>query len=81
MSIGKPYEVPAGKLGFTVFVFLVCSVVTFVILTTRRVVIGGELGGPMFSKVLTGGACFALWGIYITLSILDSLGIINKETK
>jgi len=79
LTIDQPYEVPAGKLGFTVFVFLVCSVITFVILTARRIIIGGELGGPMFSKVLTGGMCFTLWFIYITLSVLDSLGIINKD--
>ena len=79
LTIDQPYEVPAGKLGFTVFVFLVGTVITFVILTARRIIIGGELGGPMFSKVLTGGMCFALWFIYITLSVLDSLGIINKD--
>jgi len=70
--------VPAGKLGFTVFVFLVCSVITFVILTARRVFVGGELGGPMKSKVITAGICFLLWFIYVILSVLDSLGIINK---
>jgi solute carrier family 8 (sodium/calcium exchanger) len=76
LSTNTVYEVPAGKLGFTVFVFLVCSVIVFAILTGRRIIIGGELGGPMKSKVLTGGTCFALWGVYVTLSILDSLEII-----
>jgi solute carrier family 8 (sodium/calcium exchanger) len=75
-SINKPYLVPAGKLGFTVFIFLVCSVITFIILTARRVFIGGELGGPMTSKWVTGGMCFTLWFVYITLSIMDSLGVI-----
>jgi solute carrier family 8 (sodium/calcium exchanger) len=70
-SINKPYEVPAGKLGFTVAVFLVCSVITFVLLTARRVFVGGELGGPMTSKVISGGTCFLLWIVYITLSILQ----------
>ena len=77
-SHNEPYMVPAGKLGFTVFVFLVCSVITFVILTARRVFVGGELGGPMKSKVITAGICFLLWFIYVILSVLDSLGIINK---
>jgi|TARA_B110001469_G_C9627951_1_gene313685 solute carrier family 8 (sodium/calcium exchanger) len=77
LSIDQPYEVPAGKLGFTVFIFLICSVITFVILTARRVFVGGELGGPMKSKVLSGVICFILWFVYVILSVLDSLGIIN----
>lgn len=61
---------PAGELSFTVLVFLVCSVLVFALLTARRVIVGGELGGPMVSKVITAGICFMLWVIYITLSIL-----------
>jgi len=70
LSIDKPYTIPAEKLGFTIIVFVFCSVIVFVILTGRRVIVGGELGGPMKSKVITGGICFLLWGIYLILSIL-----------
>lgn len=40
------YKVPAGAVAFSVFVFLVVAVICFLILIGRRVVIGGELGGP-----------------------------------
>ena len=69
-AINKPYIVPAGELSFTVLVFLICSVLVFALLTLRRVIIGGELGGPMVSKVITASICFLLWVVYITLSIL-----------
>ena len=69
-SINAPYIVPAGELSFTVLIFLVCSVLVFALLTARRMIVGGELGGPMVSKVITAGICFMLWVVYITLSIL-----------
>ena len=39
--------------SFTVFIFLITSVICFAVLTARRVVIGGELGGPRTSKIFT----------------------------
>jgi solute carrier family 8 (sodium/calcium exchanger) len=70
------YIVPAGKLGFTVAMFLGCSLVCFGILTMRRIIIGGELGGPAFSKYLTASMCVSLWVIYIVMSILNALEVI-----
>jgi solute carrier family 8 (sodium/calcium exchanger) len=40
------YHVPAGDLAFSVFIFLMVAIVCFIILIGRRIVIGGELGGP-----------------------------------
>lgn len=74
----KPYVVPAGKLGFTVAMFLGCSVVCFAILTLRRIFIGGELGGPKTSKFLTAGMLFSLWVIYIVMSILNAIKEIGR---
>jgi solute carrier family 8 (sodium/calcium exchanger) len=67
------YKVPAGKLGFTVAIFLVCSLICFSILTARRIIIGGELGGPTTSKYITAGMCVSLWVVYIVLSILNAI--------
>jgi solute carrier family 8 (sodium/calcium exchanger) len=57
-----------------VAVFLACSVICFVILTARRVFIGGELGGPSTSKYVTAGMMSSLWLVYIILSILNVIG-------
>lgn len=43
---GKMYAVPAGAVAFSVFVFLIVAVICFMILVARRIIIGGELGGP-----------------------------------
>merc|ERR1712071_207532 len=75
-SINKPYEVPAGSLGFTVAIFLICSIICFAILTARRIIIGGELGGPPTSKYITAGMCMSLWVVYILLSILNVIKVI-----
>lgn len=37
-SIGQDYSVPAGSLGKSVFYFLICSCLCFVILISRRIV-------------------------------------------
>lgn len=70
------YIVPAGKLGFSVAMFLITSVICFIILTARRVVIGGELGGPAFSKYLTATMCIVLWIIYVVMSILNATNVL-----
>jgi len=65
-----PYKVPAGDLVFSVFVFLIVAVICFMILIVRRVVVGGELGGPKFSKYLSATLCIFLWFVYILMSTL-----------
>merc|ERR1711939_482882 len=67
---GKDYTVPAGDLVFSVFIFLIVAIVCFIILIVRRVIIGGELGGPTFSKRVSAMMCIFLWVIYIFLSTL-----------
>lgn len=44
------FIVRAGSLGYSVFVFCTCAVLTIGTLVTRRVLVGGELGGPAFCK-------------------------------
>jgi hypothetical protein len=67
-----PYKVPAGELGYSVFVFLICAVICFMVLILRRFVIGGELGGPYVSKVGSCAFLIFLWTLYIVLSILNA---------
>ena len=69
---GQPYKVPAGNLSYSVFVFLVCAVTCFIVLGIRRHVIGGELGGPYKSKMMSTAFLVFLWIVYIVLSIIDA---------
>ena len=43
------FVVPAGDLGYLVTVFCVCAVLCLGMLTLRRSVLGGELGGPSWA--------------------------------
>ena len=66
------YKVPSKGLAFSVFMFLIVAVVCFVILVARRILIGGELGGPTFSRTLSCVLCCSLWCICIVMSIIDA---------
>jgi solute carrier family 8 (sodium/calcium exchanger) len=64
------YFVPAGSLGFSVVVFIICAIICIITLLIRRKVVGGELGGGKVGRV--GSLIFLcfLWCIYILMSIL-----------
>lgn len=73
-SSGKGnYQVPAGDLAFSVFVFLVVAIICFIILIARRFVIGGELGGPKTSRYVSCTICILLWVVYIVLSSMKAM--------
>lgn len=74
------YAVPSKGLAFSVFMFLIVAVVCFIILVGRRILIGGELGGPPVSRTLSCILCCALWAIYIVMSIIDASSD-NEETQ
>ena len=74
-------NVPAGKLGFSVMMFLITSVVCFILLTARRVTIGGELGGPPTTKYISCFICITLWIIYIVMSILNAIGALGDDKQ
>jgi len=67
---GKVYKVPAGDLVFSVFIFLIVAMICFVILILRRILVGGELGGPTTSKWISAILCCGLWVVYIFFSTL-----------
>uniref|UniRef100_A0A7I4YNU8 Calx-beta domain-containing protein n=1 Tax=Haemonchus contortus TaxID=6289 RepID=A0A7I4YNU8_HAECO len=74
-SKGESFAVPAADLGFSVTVFMCCSVVFLVVLMLRRTsaIFGrGELGGPVGPKFASGLFFVLLWLIYVALSIWNT---------
>jgi hypothetical protein len=53
----------------------------FIILILRRVVVGGELGGPPMSKNISAFICVFLWFIYIFLSTLQAYKVIEFDIE
>jgi len=66
------YVVPAGSLGFSVFVFCCCSAIALVILRVRRLKFGGELGGARVPKFVSFGLLICCWLTYVMASIWRS---------
>ncbi|CAG2054935.1 unnamed protein product [Timema podura] len=67
-----------GKMAFSVTIF--CSealVAIFLLLIRRSKLIGGELGGPVRLKWLTGLILMCLWVTYLVLSSLEVYDVIE----
>eukprot|EP00746_Dinoflagellata_sp_MGD_P134772 gnl/MRDRNA2_/MRDRNA2_68658_c0_seq1.p1 gnl/MRDRNA2_/MRDRNA2_68658_c0~~gnl/MRDRNA2_/MRDRNA2_68658_c0_seq1.p1 ORF type:complete len:302 (-),score=44.33 gnl/MRDRNA2_/MRDRNA2_68658_c0_seq1:158-1063(-) len=62
------FVVEAGSLGFSVTVFCCCACACLAVLIVRRKIVGGELGGPRFSKTVSSFFCGCLWFVYIGLA-------------
>ncbi|KHJ85660.1 Calx-beta domain protein, partial [Oesophagostomum dentatum] len=74
-SKGQSFVVPAADLGFSVTVFMCCSVVFLAVLLLRRTsaIFGkAELGGPVGPKIASGLLFVLLWIIYVALSIWNT---------
>ena len=65
------FAVPAGDLGYTVFMFLLCAMVTLGIIFLRRAVFGVELGGPQPWASLTFVVFAGLWVFYLSACIVN----------
>lgn len=63
------FVVEGDDLVFSVAVFTLAALVALVILHLRRSRLGGELGGPVGLKYLSGMFFILLWVFYIVLSI------------
>ncbi|XP_061733514.1 sodium/calcium exchanger 2b [Nerophis ophidion] len=75
---GKPFKVDPGSLAFSVTLFTIFAFVSMgVLLFRRRPSIGGELGGPRVSRILTSLLFFGLWFLYILFSSLEAYCHIN----
>jgi solute carrier family 8 (sodium/calcium exchanger) len=67
------FVVIAGELGTSVMVFTCCAVLCIVILILRRILVGGELGGPKWSAYLSAAIFVGLWIIYIAVACKDGV--------
>ncbi|XP_036379881.1 sodium/calcium exchanger 2a isoform X2 [Megalops cyprinoides] len=70
---GKKFRVKPGSLAFSVTLFTIFAFVCMaVLLLRRRPSVGGELGGPRITKVLTTLLFFGLWFLYILFASLEA---------
>jgi len=68
----KGYFVPAGSLGFSVVVFIICAVLCIICLLVRRCKVGGELGGSRNGRMMSLIFLVSLWLLYIIMSVLQA---------
>merc|ERR1712217_599746 len=60
------------SLGYSVIVFICGALVCLVVIRIRRIVYGGELGGPPDMKATSSFLLVMLWVSYIGLQIWNS---------
>jgi hypothetical protein len=75
---GIRYNVPAGRLGFSVLLFVICSLFCFILLFIRRKCLGAELGGPMVPKILSAAFLITLWVAYIVIATLQAYEVFES---
>lgn len=71
-------KLPTADFTFALVCFLACSMICFLVFGLRRLIIGGELGGPKVSRVFSAIVMFFLWGAFITLNIMNSYGYLGS---
>lgn len=76
----RQYFVPAGSLGFSVVVFIICAVMCIICLLVRRWKVGGELGGSKTGRTASLVFLVSLWFIYIIMSIMQAYKIGGEES-
>lgn len=77
IAYGEPlYIENAEGLSFSLLVFFSTSVGCILVLVLRRIVFGGELGGPRHWAWVTCAYFMSLWLIFVVLSSLKVSGII-----
>ncbi|XP_067451571.1 sodium/calcium exchanger 2b [Thunnus thynnus] len=75
---GTEFRVDPGSLAFSVTLFTIFAFIAMaVLLFRRRPSIGGELGGPRVSRLLTTLLFLGLWFLYILFSSLEAYCHIN----
>jgi len=70
------FVVKDDNLSFSVIVFSCCACCCLGILSLRRKMFGGELGGPKTAKALTAVAFVFLWLIYAILSVCKTYSVL-----
>uniref|UniRef100_A0A1A9WFS2 Sodium/calcium exchanger membrane region domain-containing protein n=1 Tax=Glossina brevipalpis TaxID=37001 RepID=A0A1A9WFS2_9MUSC len=75
---GQVFAVEPGTLAFSVTLFCSEALIAIVVLMLRRSkTVGGELGGPVTIKYISGFFLFSLWLIYLIVSSLEAYGVIK----
>ncbi|XP_067085413.1 sodium/calcium exchanger 2a isoform X4 [Osmerus mordax] len=70
---GEVFRVDPGSLAFSVTLFTIFAFISMgVLMLRRRPSVGGELGGPRITKVLTTMFFFGLWFLYILFASLEA---------
>ncbi|XP_076843722.1 sodium/calcium exchanger 2a isoform X2 [Brachyhypopomus gauderio] len=70
---GQSFKVNPGSLAFSVTLFTIFALINMsVLMLRRRPSVGGELGGPKTTKILTSVFFIGLWLLYITFSSLEA---------
>ncbi|XP_030637198.1 sodium/calcium exchanger 2a isoform X3 [Chanos chanos] len=70
---GEVFHVDPGSLAFSVTLFTIFAFISMgVLLLRRRPSVGGELGGPKVTRILTTLLFFGLWFLYILFSSLEA---------
>jgi len=67
------FIVTSGDLGFSVIIFTLAAIVCLCLIRGRRVLYGGELGGPSDPKACSSFLMVMLWLTYIVLSIWKTI--------
>uniref|UniRef100_A0A8C4Q3S3 Sodium/calcium exchanger membrane region domain-containing protein n=1 Tax=Eptatretus burgeri TaxID=7764 RepID=A0A8C4Q3S3_EPTBU len=70
---GEKFHVNSGSLAFSVTLYTIFAfIIITVLLYRRRPSIGGELGGPRASRIMTSGLFVSLWVLYIVFVSLEA---------
>ncbi|CAK0834313.1 unnamed protein product [Prorocentrum cordatum] len=64
-SDGGKFVVPEGNLGFSLIVYSILATLCIALLMIRRVLFGGELGGPPVPKFASAALMVFMWFFYI----------------
>merc|ERR1712113_1136590 len=64
------FVVKGGDLGFAVSVFVSFAIIALTAIRVKRVIYGGELGGPQKPKVVIAVGIMSLWFLYVIFAII-----------
>ena len=72
---GEQFTIDPGSLTYSVTLFCICAFICCAVLLFRRR-LGGELGGPLRSRLATTILFVCLWFFYLIMSSLEAYQII-----
>lgn len=72
----QDYSTPSGDMALAVSLFLITSVLCFLVLGIRRKFVGGELGGPAKTKYLSAIYLCVLWVVFVIILSMKVYGYV-----